>query len=317
MAKPYDAIFKQIIDDHAPAWMALLAPQFGLPSGPLEAIDPDLSTVQPTADKVFRLPNDAGLLHLEVQSSHELDLPNRIFLYNALLHDRYGGPVHSIVLLLRRAANSPSLNGVLTRQRADGGEYLRFAYDLVRVWELHADEMLAGAIGTAPLALLTDDAESRLPEVVRRLAARIETEIPEVGVQDRTLAGCYLMMGLRYNDSVIRPLFHGVQHMRESSTYQAILQEGIAVGRTEGIVRGRTEGRTEGILTGRTEGIVVGRTEGRIDGLRRSLIMLLEQKFGSIPRDLDARIQELADPNQLEAAIRQVLTIHATEELKL
>jgi hypothetical protein len=106
MSKPFDAILKQFLDDHGLDWMSWLAPSFGLPSVGLEAIDPELSTVQPVADKVFRLPDDGGLIHLELQTSWGGLLPDRLHLYNTLLHDRYGGPVRSVAILLRQDADS-------------------------------------------------------------------------------------------------------------------------------------------------------------------------------------------------------------------
>lgn len=261
--------------------------------GRLEPIDPDLSTVQPTADKVFHLPGDAGLIHLELQSSWGGSLPQRMQLYNTLLHDRYAIPVRSVAILLRRDAEAGSLNGVLTREYADGRQYLRFEYDVVRVWEQSADALMSGGLGTAPLGLLTDDAANRLPELVRRLAERVRQEVPDDGKQDRLLASSYILMGLRYDESVTEAMFRGVQEMEESSTYRAIL--------TKGLERGRTEGRVE----------------GRVEGLRISLIAFLEQKFGAIPKDLETAIQTLDDESRLQLAIRRVLTIASPNDLKL
>ncbi|MBL8865173.1 MAG: Rpn family recombination-promoting nuclease/putative transposase [Planctomycetia bacterium] len=301
MSKPFDAILKQIVDEFSPDWMIWLAPIFGLPEGRLEPIDPDLSTVQPMADKVFRLPGGAGLIHLELQSSWGGSLPQRIHLYNTLLHDRYAEPVRSVAILLRRDAVASVLNGVYTREHVDGRRYLQFDYDIVRIWEQSADVLLAGGLGTAPLGLLTDDAADRLPELVRRLAERIRDEVADEGKQDRLLASSYILMGLRYDENVIGSLFLGVQEMEESSTYRAIL--------TKGLERGRLEGRVEG----RVEGLV----EGRVEGLRISLVAFLEQKFGGIPKELEAAIQAIDDESRLKDAIRQLPTIGSLAGLKL
>jgi predicted transposase YdaD len=50
----------------------------------------------------------------------------------------------------------------------------------------------------------------------------------------------YTLLGLRHTPDVVDQLMPGLEHMRDSSTYQAILDEGRA--------EGRTEGRTEGAL---------------------------------------------------------------------
>lgn len=130
MPKPFDATLKQLLDLFAVDWIDWLAPRLGLPPQVgVEPINVELSTVQFSADKVFRLRAPAvGLLHLEPQASWDGDLPNRLLVYNALLEDKYGGPVYSVAILLRPEANAKSLTGTLARHHADGTEYLRFHY---------------------------------------------------------------------------------------------------------------------------------------------------------------------------------------------
>ena len=301
MAKPFDAILKQILDDYSPDLVVWLAPRFGLPPGRPEPIDPDLSTVQPTADKVFRLAGDAGLIHLELQSTWGGSLPDRIFLYNALLNNRYGVPVRSVAILLRPDAEAKSLTGVLERRHVNGHRYLSFEYDVIRIWELSADELMSGGLGIAPLGLLTNDAASKLPELVRRLAERVRNEVSDETMRDRMLASSYILMGLRYDESVIESLFRGVQEMEESSTYRAILRKGLERGLTEGRVEGRVEGRNE----------------GRVEGLQLSLIAFLEQRFGSIPIDLEESIHATADESRLKAAIRQLPSLASLSDFNL
>src|SRR4051794_36783067 len=55
-------------------------------------------------------------------------------------------------------------------------------------------------------------------------------------------AAAYILLGLRYSPALAAQLFRGVVSMKESSTYQAILEEGRIEGRTEGRTMGRTEG---------------------------------------------------------------------------
>jgi len=135
MAGPFDIAFKQLIDACAADWVGFLAPLIGLPASvAVEPLDADLSTVQPTVDKVFRLrPPNKGVLHIEPQSSWDGDFPDRMLLYNTLLHHRHGGPVYTIALLLRREASAPNLTGALVRTFPNGQEYLGFRYVVVRL----------------------------------------------------------------------------------------------------------------------------------------------------------------------------------------
>jgi predicted transposase YdaD len=289
MSSHFDATLKRILKAHGPDWAAWLAPQFGLPSGPMEAIETELSTFQPIADKVFRLPDPFGLLHLELQSTWSGELPDRIHVYNTLLRDRHGGPVRSVAILLRPEAQANALTGTLVHYGADGQEYLRFRYDVIRIWELPAESLLSGGLGIAPLGLLTNDAEDRLPELVRRFTDRVLAEVPPGEPQNWLLASSYILLGLRYDVSVYQPLFEGVQKMRESSGYQAILKEG------------REEGREESVLK----------------GLQLSVITLLESRFGSIPAEIESQIRQCTDAERLRKAVQQVLTIAKPNELVL
>lgn len=164
----------------------------------LEPLDGDLSTVQPAVDKVFRFqPPHRGLLHLEAQASWDGGFADRLLLYSVLLEHHYGGPVHTVVLLLRREAAAPSLTGLLSRRHADGREYHRFAYEMIRVWDLSAEQLLASGLGAAVLALLTDEASPRLPEYVKRFAERVERESPNRNTEDMLLTSSFARIAVR------------------------------------------------------------------------------------------------------------------------
>jgi predicted transposase YdaD len=223
------------------------------------------------------------LLHIEPQSSWDGDFPERLFLYNALLRNRYGGPVITLALLLRREASAPNLTGLLLDSLPNGEEYLRFKYTVVRLWELPADQLLATGLGTTPLALLTDDAATRLPEVMNRFAERAIREAPNVDAGNLLLSCAFILLGLRYDEAVARALFQGVQRMRESTTYQGILRE--------------------------------GRVEGCVEGERNALLLVLRTRFGSVPANVEARIRATADVTQLEAALVRAVQVAKPEEL--
>jgi predicted transposase YdaD len=233
VAKPFDATLKQLVDAYAADWLTFLRPRLGLPEGTtFEPLDADLSTVSLQADKLFRLTGPAaGLIHLELQASAEADLPDRLLVYNVLAAYRYGGPVQTVVLLLRREANASTITGMLQRRLTNGRLYHEFRYDFVRLWELSAEEFLAGPLGTLPLAALTDAAAAMLPAVFNRIDDGFGHE---AGAAAGTLrAALYVLLGLRYDRQQIDQLYRGVRGMEESVTYQAIVEKGSARGRRE------------------------------------------------------------------------------------
>ncbi|MBX9623403.1 MAG: hypothetical protein K2X82_06275 [Gemmataceae bacterium] len=297
MPGPYDAALKQLLDTRGPDWVSWLAPRVGLPAGvTADPLDPDLSVVQPVADKVFRLrPQELGLLHLEVQSTRDETLPGRLLLYNVLLGSRYDGPVRTVVLLLRREAR-PGLTGVVTRADETGHVYHRFEYRTVPVWELRADDLLAGGLGTAPLALLTDDAEPRLPEVVGQLARRVEREVPAENARGVVMSCGFQLLGMRYDEGDIRRLVAGLGAMadiKDTRVFRLLAEH------LEAEFKAKFQ------------------AEGRAEGARETLLAQLQEKFGAVPPEVEARVRAAADPDKLAAALRQILRITAPDELAL
>ena len=69
-----------------------------------------------------------------------------------------------------------------------------------------------------------------LPAVVAQMKQRFDREAPS---QAKELwSAAYILMGLRYESAMVQSLLRGVVNMKESSTYQAILEEGEAIGKT-------------------------------------------------------------------------------------
>lgn len=286
MSQPFDATLKQLVDEFAADWVGWLAPTLHLPAGTRATPFPaELSTVQLLADRVFRLqPPELGLLHIEPQANWDGDLLQRLHEYNVLLH-RHAEHVYTVLLLLRREANRPTFDGRLVRRFADGTESGGFRYFAVRVWELHADELLAGDIGTLPLALLTDDAEFRLGEVVDRIDARLQAERAREDTRKRVLTSGYFLMGLRYNEDQIQQAFVRARGMKESTTYQAVLRE--------------------------------GRQEGLLEAKREDLLNILRTRFAALPSDLESRIAATTDVPTLTAAIRAAVTVASPDDIRL
>ena len=106
-SKPFDATLKDLLEGAANAWPKLLGPW---PYRRVELVDADVSTVTAAADKVLLVHGDGHdwLLHLELQSSHDAELPERLHLYNVLLHHRHRLPVRSVVSSNPRTSEQPA-----------------------------------------------------------------------------------------------------------------------------------------------------------------------------------------------------------------
>lgn len=166
---------------------------------------------------------------------------------------------------------------------------LEFGFEVIRLWEIPADQLLRSSLATAPLAVL-----GKLPEtlgltdglaaVVWQLAERLEREA--VGKQaDRLLTAAYILTGLRLKAlDVVRRLFQGVSiAMRESVTYQAILEE--------------------------------GREEGRMRELHRVILRLGRVRFGEADEAVQSEIEAIRDVEALEELSERLVTVSSWAEL--
>lgn len=286
--RPFDAATRGLIDRDPEGWLRWL----GLPvDGPVSSVDSDLATALAAVDKVLRIDSPAPwLAHVELQASSDPALPLRLLQYHALLLHRHQIPVATTLVLLRPQARLPGLTGRLQRRGPNGETTITFRYRVVRLWERPVDEILAGGLGVLPLAPLAAVEQSRLPEILHSLDERFDREAPP-STADELWAATLLLMGVRYDRSMIRALGERVRRMRESVTYQMIIEEGIE------------------------QGIEQGRAQGELAAIRRVLLHLGAQRLGQPPADVTARIEGATDLAALERASERILSVGSWDEL--
>jgi hypothetical protein len=229
----FDVSAKELVWDDPAAWLL----RFGIgSSGPVEVIDSDITALTAAADKVLKIGgSEPYLVNIELHSYHETALHRTLWFRQVALDYRHDLPVLTVLVLLCKEANSPSLTGAYERQLPDGWLTNRYNYRVIRLWKEDPEHYLTAGVGLVPLAPLTDVAETALPGVIRRMAERINVEPRSRAAKLWTAT--YLLMGLRFADELVIQLLEGVQTMRESTTYQAILREGRITGERQFLLR--------------------------------------------------------------------------------
>jgi predicted transposase YdaD len=281
MPLPFDATFKDILQKFTHDFeeqLGLIGPQ------PVTVLNVDLSTISAATDFVLGYGDPpVRLVDLNFQASRDVGLSRRLLMYNALLHHRYGVPVHSVVLLLRPEADDSALTGELRYQAWPRRGRMFFKYEVVRLWQKPVRRFLAGHLGTlplAPLCLLPENVpiEEALLGVIRQMDERLQREAspPEAALLLNT---AYILTGLRVSRPMLDQLYQGVRAMRESSAYQAILEEG-AIGEAQRVI----------LLQG-------------------------GQKFGSPSNAITATITGVTDLERLHRMVRQILIVSGWDEL--
>ncbi len=191
----------------------------------------DLTELSPTelslepirADSVILLQGDDAILHIEFQTDPKINIPLRLADYRLRLHRKFSEKtIHQVVIYLRETASER----VFQNTFEIAGMYAEF--EVIRIWEVPAEELLAYP-GLLPFAALgrSDDTVKTLRTAVSEIA-NIASE-PE---QHEAIAATYVLAGLRLDvDIISRVIRRDV--MQESVTYQAILEEGREEGREE------------------------------------------------------------------------------------
>jgi hypothetical protein len=121
-------------------------------------------------------------------------------------------------------------------------------------------------------------ARAALPAVIRRMEERLTRETTPAEAA-ALWTSTYLLMGLRYRPGVAAQLLRGVRAMKESSTYQAILDE------------------------------------GRAEGVRKVLLLLGGKKLGPPDARTRAAIEAITAPDRLERLTGRLLDVSSWEEL--
>jgi predicted transposase YdaD len=238
---PYDVSAKELVWDGPANWLKRLS--IPLP-GPVDVIDSDITALTAAADKVIKVGgSEPFLVNLEFQSSHQGDLVETLWFRQAALYHRHRLPVLTVLILLRREANSPGFKGTFEILMPDSYRTNLYNYRIVRVWNEDPESYLTAEVNLVPLAPLADVPEDALPG----------------------------------SEEVASRLLEGVQNMRESTTYQAILREGV----------------NKGLF------------EGRVSEARRLLVLLGEDRFGAPDEATRTAIEAIRDLERLERMSRR------------
>jgi predicted transposase YdaD len=203
---------------------------------------------------------------------------------------RHGLPVQNAAVLLRPEADSPRLSGSLERRLPGEAVHASFGYRVLRVWEVPVERLLAGGVGTLPLAPLGALGGMDLPGVIGRMRERLRRGRLR-GQAAAVWAATFVLLRLRFTRDVARVLLREVLEMKESVTYQDIVQEGLA------------------------EGLAKGLAKGSLDEARRFLLRLGGKQFGAPDERVVSAVQAIADVQRLEELGERVLEAKSWQEL--
>jgi predicted transposase/invertase (TIGR01784 family) len=222
----------------------------------LVQMQPTELSVEPIrADSMILLTNHNLILHVEFQTVPDREMGFRMLDYRVRAHRKFPGKqMRQIVIYL-----TPTTSDLVSLTTFEL-ESTRHEFEVIRLWEQPSSIFLE-SVGLYPFASLAQTDEPEL--VLREVAARIE-EIPELKIQADISAMSYILAGLVLDRDRVGQIIRR-DIMRESVTYQEILEEGE----------------------------IKGKTQGRIEEARGLVIRQLTRKLGNVSTILLVQIKAL------------------------
>ncbi len=276
MAKPFDAGVRVLIDQYLPDWLTISSRSS---RGTVRVIDSDLSTITAEADKLLFVDDPRPwILHLEPQANWDGKLEDRVCWYNNIVGYKHDCLVHSVIVLLRREADSPRLTGEYLQAFSGEPPYRVFRYQVVRVWQMSANELVNGPWGLFPLAPLCDDAKSQLPSLFEKMANRLQAEVHDPQKLSMLWEATAILSDLRHDPEIIFPLMQKVMTMVR---WEDLKSHDMFVGK----------------------------------GIRRTIFALGKRKFGPPDERTTQELEAIKDLNRLEHLSERLLDVSNWQEL--
>jgi predicted transposase YdaD len=257
----------------------------GLPAdGPIESIETDLGTVLAEVDKLLLIDGpEPWIAHIEVQSNRDPGLPSRLLQYNALVHHRRNQiRVETTVVLLRPEADGAELSGRYDPYEGRSTRKLTFDYQVIRLWERPADELLSGGIGVSPLAPLASVDQAELSHLMGQISQRFTRETND-SIASELRNVLMLLLNLRYDEQEVEAMIQDLAELRDTPVYRAIER--------------------------------MGRAEERLSQTRRILLDLGTDKFGAPDENTAVALAGVEDVAALERLLHRLLTVNTWQEL--
>jgi len=306
----HDQLFKQLLQAFFADFLRLFDPDTAaaLDLDTVTFVNPETFTDIPqgerrTADLVARVRTIMGgpelvLLHTEVQRKREPDFPQRMWEYYHLLRLRERLPVIPIALVLY-----PGREGITFEEYSEGvfgRAYVTFRYLQISLPRLPADDYLArGPLAAGLASLMRPAAKGRAARIALHLACLRHIHQAEVGGLDdaRTellvnMVATYLPLSAREENALRVQLQRGGDTTMEAT--ELTWADRI-------LLRGREQGRQEGV----EEGLSVA---------RQAVLAMLTKQFGALPPSVGAGLDQVNDPQRMEALLNVAFPARTLEE---
>jgi len=292
----YDISFKFLSGKFPVHFINLIFDGF---QGEVTPQDRELPSIRRESDYLVRVKNNSSvcddaefIVHMEFQSSIDVNMPARMLSYFTRIFERYKLPVHSVVIYLNPDNAKNNIPDTFVHS-INGKENLTFKYEILKLWEIDQNKIIDNNLyGLFPILPL---AKYRTADEKENLAKCFDL-VQKADIENDTLkADIYvctgLLAGLRYPKELIDSLMK-VEILEESVIYKDILNKGIEKGMEKGMEKGIEK------------------------GMEKSIIIVLSTRFNDISPNLIDLIYRTKNESQLNKLLEIAINSNSLSEFE-
>lgn len=274
----------------------------------LQALVPDANSGTRHVDKLAQVQCLDGaaqtlLVHIELQSQRDPDLPARLFSYHHRLLDRFADPVVTLAVL---ADTSPSWHPTFF-ERATFGCRVHFEFPTCKFLRFNTQELEVSPNPVAIILLAHRAAQTERGDPFRLKSAKwhLTRSLFQRGWDADRIRQIYRLIDwlIRLPRQETKEFYNDLQKLEQENVMPFITSiEEI------GIEKGMAKGLEQGIQQGIQQGLQRGQATGEARKAREGIVEVLIARFGSVPDSLSPSLETLSDAAHLTQLLRLAAT---------
>ncbi|MGB8344231.1 MAG: hypothetical protein WCD86_05065 [Ktedonobacteraceae bacterium] len=264
-------------------------------------------------DRVYKilLDDETDILDLEFQASGEPDDAERLLEYHAYFHRKHKCPVVSVLVypFPTTVAVSP------LREVQKGGEILVFHFQVIKLWEWHAEHFVQNH--AVPMYALLPTMDGANAEMLHKA---IDEMVEYYQGSDVKLAREIRWLGIMLRRAEIMPLAEKQEIEERLSMFDDLMErdpkmrkiraESEARGKAAGLAKGLAEGLAEGEMRGKVKGLAEGETrgkaKGKAEGLQEAVVTIVEGRFPPLADLARQKVRRINTPDALSLMLKSL-----------